>query len=335
MQIAIIGCGLIGQKRAACLESDDPLLWACDPHEPAAKALAEKHHGAVTSDWKKVLQDPQVELVVVATPHCFLAEITHEALKQRKHVLVEKPAARFASELKPILDDLHSIPLAERPIIKVGFNHRFHPAMLQSKEIIESGILGPLMFIRGRYGHGGRLGYDREWRAQPAISGGGELLDQGMHLIDLSRWYLGDFSHSKGITKTYFWQMPVDDNAFLLLETDRGQVAQLHVSWTEWKNLFSLEIYGKFGKLHIEGLGKSYGTERLTFYQMKPEMGPPETVVYEYPGEDQSWNKEWSHLKESIRLKQQPLGNLEDAYAALKIVQAVYDQQPLSTGKPL
>ena len=168
-------------------------------------------------------------------------------------------------------------------LVRIGFNHRYHRALRKAREIFESGALGEMMFIRGRYGHGGRPGYDREWRADPARSGGGELIDQGAHLIDLSRWFLGEFPSVRGRARTYFWDMPVEDNGFLLLETARGQVAFLHASWTEWKNLFSFEIAGRVGKLEINGLGGSYGTERLTWYQMSPEMGPPETLAWEYP----------------------------------------------------
>ena len=131
------------------------------------------------------------------------------------------------------------------------------------------------MFVRGRYGHGGRIGYDREWRANPGLSGGGELIDQGVHMIDLSRWFLGDFREIQGYAHTYFWDMPVDDNGFMILRTAKNQTAFLHVSCTEWKNLFSLEIYGRKAKLHIEGLGGSYGLEKLSFYKMLPEMVRP------------------------------------------------------------
>ena len=106
------------------------------------------------------------------------------------------------------------------------------------------------------------------------LSGGGELIDQGVHLIDLARWILGDFPHVHGFAHTYFWQMPVDDNAFLTLRTQHQQTAFLHVSCTEWKNLFSLEIYGRDGKLHIDGLGGSYGVEKLAHYQHAAGDGP-------------------------------------------------------------
>ena len=180
------------------------------------------------------------------------------------------------------------------------------------------------MFVRGRYGHGGRVGYEREWRADATRSGGGELIDQGIHLIDLSRWFLGPFAEVDGAAHTYFWDMAVDDNAFVRLTTSSGQVAFLHVSCTEWKNLFSFEIYGRLGKLHIEGLGGSYGIERLARYQMLPEMGPPDTVIHEYPRADRSWELEFAEFLEDLRLGREPVAGLDAARAALEVVETVY-----------
>jgi len=152
------------------------------------------------------------------------------------------------------------------------------------------------------------------------------LLDQGVHLIDLSRWFLGDFTHVQGHVDTFFWNMPVEDNGFLALRTARGQVAWLHASCTEWKNLFSFEVFGRDGKLQIDGLGGSYGVERLSFYRMLPQMGPPETTIWEYPGEGRSWRDEFAHFCECIASGGQPLGTLEDAIAALEVVEQVYRQ---------
>ena len=208
--------------------------------------------------------------------------------------------------------------------VRVGFNHRYHRAFRKARELFDAGALGPLMFIRARYGHGGRIGYDKEWRAQPELSGGGELIDQGLHLIDLSRWFLGDFKEVQGFAHTYYWDMPVDDNGFMLLKTEKQQVAFLHASCTEWKNLFSMEIYGRAGKLEISGLGGSYGVERLTYHKMLPEMGPPETTSWEYPMGDDSWAVEMKEFYEDIRLGRQPAAGLEDAYQALKILKTIY-----------
>ncbi len=200
------------------------------------------------------------------------------------------------------VDELAACARRRGLLVRAGYNHRFHPALQQARRIFESGALGPLMFIRGRYGHGGRVGYDREWRADPKVSGGGELMDQGVHLIDLAGWFLGEWTSIEGHAATYYWDMPVDDNAFLQLRNANGNVAWLQVSCTEWKNLFSLEIYGKNAKLHVEGLGGSYGTERLYYYRMLPEMGPPETLIYEFPRNDGSWAAERppSSLKTSV-----------------------------------
>ena len=212
----------------------------------------------------------------------------------------------------------------QRVVVHVGFNHRYHRAFRRARQIVESGALGPLMFLRARYGHGGRVGYDKEWRAQPQLSGGGELIDQGVHLIDLARWFLGDFTDVEGYAHTYFWDMPVDDNAFLLLKTAQKQVAFLHASCTEWKNTFSFELYGRSGKLHIDGLGGSYGVERLACYKMLPEMGPPETTMWEYPMADDSWEVEMAEFLEDIELGRKPAAGLADAVAALDIVDAIY-----------
>jgi predicted dehydrogenase len=210
--------------------------------------------------------------------------------------------------------------------VRVGYNHRFHPALVAARRIIDQGGLGPLFMLRGRYGHGGRLGYEREWRAKREISGGGELIDQGVHLIDLARWFLGDFPAVRGSVPALFWNMPVEDNAFLELATATGQVAWLHASCSEWKNLFSLEIYGRTGKLQIDGLGGSYGPERLTHYRMKPEMGPPAVEAFDFPGADSSWQQELAAFEHDIETGTAPSPGLADALAVLKIVDAVYAQ---------
>jgi predicted dehydrogenase len=208
--------------------------------------------------------------------------------------------------------------------VRIGYNHRFHPAIRQAREIHDSGVLGSLMFLRGRYGHGGRKGYDREWRADPKLSGGGELIDQGVHLIDLASWFMGDFPTVEGHAATYFWDMKVDDNAFLSLRTTGGQTAWLHVSCTEWKNMFSLEIYGRDGKLSVDGLGGSYGPERLTYYRMLPQMGPPETKIWDYPGGDGSWALETTAFVEDIRLGRTPSPGLKEGIRTLEIVESIY-----------
>jgi len=320
MKVAIIGCGLIGLKRVKALGKHQ-LVVACDSDIKRAQNICSvAGSGNVVTDWEEAAGYPEADIVIISTTNDMLAPISLLAAQAGKHVLVEKPAAKNFREIEGVIRAARE----NRVMVKVGFNLRYHPALQKAREIVDSGKMGELMFLRGRYGHGGRVGYDNEWRADPAISGGGELIDQGVHLIDLSRWFLGEFETICGFSHTYFWNMPVDDNSFLYLRTKKQQVAWLHVSCTEWKNLFSLEIYGKLGKIQIDGLGGSYGTEKLILYQMLPQMGPPEVTCWEYPDEDGSWDSEFKAFIEAINMGTPLNGDINDAYEALKIVDKIY-----------
>jgi predicted dehydrogenase len=321
MNYAIIGCGLIGKKRLGGLPAGSILAVACDTNLARAQELVKlAKTGRAVADFNQAIADPRVDAVIVATINSTLAEISTAAIRAGKHVLVEKPAGVSVKQI----DELIALAKKQNVCVRVGFNHRYHPAFQKAREIFASGVMGELLFIRARYGHGGRIGYDQEWRADPKLSGGGELIDQGIHLIDLAGWFLGDFQKVDGHAVTYFWKMPVDDNAFLNLQTTKGQTAWLHVSCTEWKNLFSFEIYGRHTKLHIEGLGGSYGVEKLFHYQMKPEMGIPDTKVYEFSGPDESWRMELMKFEDDVRQKRAPGAGLAEARAALVVVEAIY-----------
>jgi predicted dehydrogenase len=341
-----------------------------DPVLERAQKLAQETGARAVADAREVIADSQVQLVIVATPNHLLAPWGLEAVRRGKHVLLEKPGARGAAELREVV----AAAQATGARVKVGYNHRFHPAFLKVREILEGRMqnaecrmqndgkrvtdndergtmndeltegavdspfavnssfivhrssfpeTGPLMFLRGRYGHGGRLGYDREWRADPALSGGGELIDQGVHFIDLALTLLGDIERARGLCRTFFWDMPVEDNAFFLLEAASGAVGHFHVSCTEWKNLFSLEIYTRQAKLHWEGLGRSYGPERLTCYWMRPEMGPPDVQEFEFTGEDQSWARELEDFFASLDDEPRCRQEAEQAVRVLEIVERI------------
>lgn len=320
MEVGIIGCGLIGHKRAAHLGRGR--LAACADLNPAkAESLSRAYPGCrAYDDWRALLKQPGLNLVIVATLHDSLAEIAVAALEAGLDVLVEKPAGRNLAEVEKIAE------AAEKSgrLVRVGFNHRYHRSVMKARELFDDPSAGPPMFIRARYGHGGRVGYDREWRADPALSGGGELIDQGPHLIDLARWFLGDFTTVSGTAKTFYWDMPVDDNAFMTLSTKEGLTAFMHVSCSEWKNIFSMEIYCRQAKIELFGLGGSYGVERVTLYQMSPQMGPPDTISWEYPGADQSWAVELEEFYEDIRLRRKPAAGLAEARAVHQVIAEIY-----------
>ena len=319
-RVALIGCGLVGQKRLKNLPPG-AVTVACDLNaERAAKLAAQTQGCEATQSVEAAVKSPKVDVVMIATLNASLAPIAWQAALAGKHVLVEKPGGIRLREL----EELEALAKQHGVLVRVVYNHRYHPALLKAREIVDSGALGPMMFVRARYGQGGRVGYDREWRADPKLSGGGELIDQGVHLIDLAGIFLGKFTTVAGHVTTSFWDMPVDDNAFMSLRNAAGQTAWLHASCTEWKNLFSFEIYGRHGKLHIEGLGGSYGIERLSHFKMLPEMGPPETTIYEYPRGDESWKLEMAEFFEDIRLKRTPVPGLKEAKAALAVVEKIY-----------
>jgi predicted dehydrogenase len=265
--------------------------------------------------------NPDIDIVVVATPTDSHAEISIAALKHHKHVLCEKPLARQPSEARKMVRAAESRSLK----LKTGFNHRFHAAVFKAHELAARGEIGRLLFARCIYGHGGRAGYEREWRMNPEISGGGQLVDQGIHALDLFRWFLGDFSEVTGFLGTLFWPIgPVEDNAFAILRTRQGCVAQLHASWTQWKNRFSFEVYGEKGYLLVNGLGGNYGTEQLTVGKRTQVGARPDERTEEFTRPDNSWQKEWEEFLGSLRKKSEPLGNGRDGYEALRLVQAIY-----------
>jgi predicted dehydrogenase len=321
LAVAIIGCGFIGQRRARNLPGAK-LVACADIDGGRAHALAQSVPGSVPyGDWRQLLAETVCDAVIVATLHDSLAEISVAAAERGRHVLVEKPAARSSLELERVAAAASGSGIC----VRVGFNHRYHRSLRKARELVDAGALGELMFVRSHYGHGGRLGYEREWRADPKRSGGGELIDQGPHVIDLARWFLGDFTTVDGVADTFYWDMPVDDNAFLLLRTADRKSAFISVSCTEWKNTFSFQLYGKKGKLEIAGLGGSYGAERLAFYRMLPEMGPPETTIWEYPMADDSWSMEFGEFVEDIRRGRRPSPGLGDAAAVLHVIDQIYE----------
>jgi len=323
--VAIIGCGLVGTRRAASLGSGGRLVACADTELPRAQRLAGSTGARAFANWREAVVLPEVDLVIVATRHDTLSEIARVAVEAGKHVLVEKPGARSAQELAPLI----ATASAAQVRVRVGFNHRYHRAVRKACEMAKAGVIGELMYLRARYGHGGRLGYESEWRGDPDLSGGGELIDQGPHLIDLARLLLGEFTDIRGFAHTYFWDMPVEDNGFMLLRTADNKVAFLHASCTEWKNLFSLEVYGRSGKLEVSGLGGSYGTESLTWYRMLPEMGPPETTRWEFPMQDDSWAVEMEEFYTDIQTGRPPSASLLDAQACLSIIQSIYRESGL------
>ena len=324
MLVGLVGAGQVGARRAEVVHAFEgtELAVVADTDLGRARNVSAAYGGHAVRDWEEVIAREEVGVVIVSTPNKFLMPVSLSALEHGKHVLCEKPLARTPEEAQRMVDAAR----ANRVVLKTGFNHRYHPAIFRAREAVARGTLGDLEFIRCRYGHGGRPGYEREWRGDPEMAGGGELLDQGVHAFDLLRWFMGEFRELTGFVDTRFWDIaPLEDNAFVLLRTDAGQTASVHVSWTQWKNLFSFEVFGREGYAIVEGLGGSYGTERLTLGRRRPESGPPEEQTVEFSGPDRSWHDEWVDFVTALKEGREPMGSGYDGLQVLRLVYATYE----------
>ena len=321
LRVGIVGCGLVGHKRAAALGRDE--LVACfDLISGAAQSLANRFGGLACASLNQLLAH-ELDVVIVALPHAQLAEHACKALDASAHVLVEKPAGIGVNQVGRIREAAE----AAGRRVNVGFNHRFHPGTARAIAEAKSGRFGPILHMRARYGHGGRIGYEREWRARRAVSGGGELVDQGMHLFDLSYSVFGPLPLHAALLRTSYWPIEVEDNAVIILgDREAGPWTMFHTSWTEWKNMFSLEIFCRRAKLQVDGLAGSYGPQRLTIYSMKPELGPPDAETFEFPPDDESWSREWREFADAVHAADgRPLsGDLESALYGWRCVEAAY-----------
>ena len=329
LRIALVGAGGIGKIWASAFKKISSVVLRCviDVNEQSAKDIAAQFDGCVHgTKWEDVVQQNDIDAVVVATPHNLLASVSKGFLEAGKHVLCEKPGA------VDVLSLIRNTELAAKKklVYMIGFNHRFHAAFAEAKRRLVAGEVGEAMFIRARHGFGGRPGYEKEWRLQKAVSGGGELIDQGVHMIDLARWFLGDFADVKGFAEKMYWKSDVEDNGFALLRTNDHKVAQIHVSWTQWDWIHSFEIMCTNGYLLIEGLdGRYRGPEKLVIGKHDPQSGQfpkEETIVYKDEKKEDSFARELAAFSDGVSGKDADIPRGGDAIATLSIVETIYSE---------
>jgi predicted dehydrogenase len=323
IRAAIIGCGLIGQKRAYALPKNVELVGCYDQNRDTSNIFAKKHGTFSFESVSELMKNSGADFIFVCTTHDSLGDIALEGIEYNKNLFLEKPGAINAN----ILKDIAKLGNAKKLLIHVGYNHGYHPAIRKAIETFRMGSIGPLMFLRARYGHGGRLGYEKEWRAFKEKSGGGELIDQGSHLIDIALMFLGHSRVDYAAVPTYFWEMGVEDNAFISLINNKGNIAFMHASCTEWKNTFSLEVYGERGKIEVSGLGRSYGPETFKLFKMAPEMGPPQTEMITFPDIDTSWSEEVNKYIADLENKTNFSDNLSSSISVLELINEVYAER--------
>lgn len=322
MNVGIIGAGYIGAKRAEVIYNlkKDKLTSVFDVDLKKSSSLAKKFGATAVNSADDVFKNKKIDTVIIATINSAAVPLCLRAIKNNKNVLCEKPLGISYREAKKI----YLAAKKNKVTLKVGFNHRFHGAVRKARDLAQSGAIGELMYMRAVYGHGGRKGYDLEWRMNKKLSGGGELLDQGVHLLDIFRWFMGEFKEGFAFCENMFWsKTKLEDNAFCTLRTKDGKVAQMHASATQWKNKFIIEIFGKKGYINIEGKGGSYGQENMVIGRRKKIGARPIEQEFLY-NKDASWEREWKNFRTAIAKKIEPIGNGYDGMMANKLVGGLY-----------
>lgn len=320
--VAIVGLGLMGQKRISAILSQPKkaeIISLCDIDEEKTKKVAEQVGAKAYINWEEMLASEKPDILVVSVPNALAFQICQSALKKGIHIFCEKPLGKNSKEAAC----LYLLARSQNLILKVGFSLRFHPAIEQAWEKFQAGEIGQFLFARAIYGHGGRPGYEKEWRAFPELAGGGELLDQGVHLIDLFRWFFGEISEVYGYTSTSFWKTSVEDNAFCLLKTFNGQCLMMHASWTQWKNKFNFEVFGEKGYIIIDGLGGNYGEEKLIYGRKKESIPEEKKFVFSHP--EMAFQREWDEFLQAIEEKREVCGSGWDGFMANFIAEAIYE----------
>lgn len=333
--VGIIGLGRIGRRRAALVNAH-PKLQLVAVADPISRDAVEVSPSCVWHQDGNDLLAGNLDAVFVCTPNVVTADFVAKALNAGKHVFAEKPSGQSVADI----ERLRAVE-AEHPQLrlKFGFNHREHESVRLSQSLIASGELGRLMWMRGTYGKAGGPGYEGDWRSDPQIAGGGILLDQGIHMLDLFRLFAGDFDEVKSFVGQTFWQVGLEDNAFSLLRAKDGCTAMLHSSATHWNHTFRLEIYLTEGYLSLDGFltgSQTYGRETLTvgrrdWNDTDGARGRPREERY-YFDDDRSWEREVDNFVHCISTGARVVnGTSLDAQRAMELVARVYADDGWST----
>jgi predicted dehydrogenase len=248
LKVGLIGCGDMGFLRASALTGSPwmHLLVVSDLDQGRARRAAGESGAEIQGDWKTVVRRPELDAIMICTPPDLHAEMCMEALRAGKHVLCEKPLARSPEECRRILE------VAEKSgmFLSTGFNYRFYPSFELAREWVRSGRIGKISHIKSFAGYSAR-DHNHDWIHDAGITGGGALRDNGIHLIDLTRFFLGEVTEVAGFASNSIWKFKdCEDNGFLTMRNHDGAIASLHASWTEFRKYhFMIEIYGTGGSI--------------------------------------------------------------------------------------
>ena len=330
IKVGIAGFGKIGQLRSKILlERDDvEIVGVYDVVKP------KKKHSGIFYDSYDSLINSGLDAVFICAYNTVLAEYTAKALNFGIHVFCEKPPAMKLEDLDKVFEALKN----SGKFLKYGFNHRYHYSVIEAKKIIDSGKMGKLLWFRGAYGKAGSIDYNKNWRNYKKYSGGGILIDQGIHMLDLMRYFSGEkFNKVNSYITTAYWDIHVEDNAFILMQSENNVIASMHSSATQWRHKFLLEMCFEEGYLNLDGIlsgTRSYAPESLIIGRREFEdvtfaMGKPKETIVSFEN-DHSWELEIQEFIDAVNGKGEiKQGTLQDAYETLSLVEEVYNQNEL------
>ena len=333
MRVGIAGYGVVGKTRHRSIESNTSyqVTAISESSEKARKSIPEGM--TVYNDYKTLIASAELDVIFISLPNQFAAEAACLSLQKGLHVFCEKPPARTHAELLEV--EKQSLKFPELKLM-YGFNHRFHLSVEEAKSLIDSNSLGRLINMKGVYGKSQMISFNQtDWRTDREASGGGILLDQGIHMLDLMRYLSGEnFTDVFSIIDNAFWNFDVEDNAYVLMKSPKGLVAQLHSSATQWRHVFNLEITLERGSLILGGLltgSKSYGDETLTVITSDPskDKGMPKESTSKY-NEDVSWDNEINYFANSLADNTSiERGSINDALETMRLIETIYKADPI------
>ena len=328
LRIGIAGYGVVGRRRRQFIDQHPSLrtVAVCDRAFAGSGRMADGVAFHPTYD--QVLNEP-LDALFVCMPNYIAAEVTQAALERGLHVFCEKPPGVTVSDVEQVMVVEHARPGL---VLKYGFNHRYHESVKEALRLVRSGEYGDIVNVRGVYGKSRITPFHGGWRSERALAGGGILLDQGVHMLDLMRLFCGDFVDVKSYVSNGFWKHDVEDNAYALMKDTRGRIAMLHSTATQWQHRFVMEVALTDGYLELRGLlsgTKSYGQERLIVgRRVEAETGSPAETVITYL-DDNSWAEEIAEFAAAItgqgRVEE---GTSADALAVMKLVYRIYWEDP-------
>ena len=328
-KVGIAGYGVVGKRRHAALKKihDFKVTSLSDISFKDEDNLLNLN---CYSDYKDLIKNEDLDILFISLPNNHAASATLLGLKKNLHVFCEKPPAKTLSELMPIKEHLEKTDLK----LMYGFNHRFHSSVIHAKKIIDSDELGKIVNLKGIYGKSNMISFNQtDWRTDREKSGGGILLDQGIHMLDLMNYFVGGFNNIFSIIQNTFWNFDVEDNAFVLMQNDDGIIGQLHSSATQWRHTFNLDVTLKKGSLILGGLltsSKSYGDETLKIIYADPDndKGNPKEEIINFD-EDISWDMEIKRFTDAVRNSDKiEIGSIDQAIEIMDLIEKIYKADP-------